>query len=242
MKGFRDIHSHFVYGVDDGAKTEEDMKAMLDAAHADGIVSLFATPHVTPGLQPFDSALFERRLQAARAYCRNQGYAMTLYGGAEILYTPALAQYTLSHRLPTLGESDAALVEFVPDIALSDMKEALELLERRGYDVVLAHVERYACLLRGSALSSIRQSFHVRCQMNCHAVLGGHGLWREHRIQAWLKEGLIDHIASDAHSASVRPFGMSRAFRALCARTGRSAAAAMTGRTDARTAEEPVRL
>ena len=32
---------------------------MLDAAHADGIGELFATPHVTPGLEPFPFDLFE---------------------------------------------------------------------------------------------------------------------------------------------------------------------------------------
>lgn len=44
MNGFSDIHSHFLYDIDDGAKTREDMEAMLDAANADGIASLFATP------------------------------------------------------------------------------------------------------------------------------------------------------------------------------------------------------
>ena len=48
MMGFTDLHSHFVYGVDDGARTRADMEAMLDAAYADGIVSMFATPHITP--------------------------------------------------------------------------------------------------------------------------------------------------------------------------------------------------
>ena len=47
MRGFTDIHAHFVYGVDDGAKTPEDMYRMLDAANADGITCLFATPHAT---------------------------------------------------------------------------------------------------------------------------------------------------------------------------------------------------
>ena len=37
MKGFTDIHAHFVYGVDDGAQTRQDMEAMLDAAHADKV-------------------------------------------------------------------------------------------------------------------------------------------------------------------------------------------------------------
>lgn len=40
MSGFTDIHAHFVYGMDDGAQNRTDMKAMLDAAHADGIAFL----------------------------------------------------------------------------------------------------------------------------------------------------------------------------------------------------------
>ena len=32
MSGFMDYHAHFVYGVDDGAQTREEMYAMLDAA------------------------------------------------------------------------------------------------------------------------------------------------------------------------------------------------------------------
>ena len=32
MNGFTDYHAHFVYGVDDGAQTREEMYAMLNAA------------------------------------------------------------------------------------------------------------------------------------------------------------------------------------------------------------------
>ena len=48
MSGFTDYHAHFVYGVDDGAQTREEMYAMLDAAAADGVRHLFATSHSTP--------------------------------------------------------------------------------------------------------------------------------------------------------------------------------------------------
>ena len=37
---FLDLHTHVVYGVDDGARTEEQMRAMLDAAVANGITTL----------------------------------------------------------------------------------------------------------------------------------------------------------------------------------------------------------
>ena len=53
MSGFTDYHAHFVYGVDDGAQTREEMYAMLDAAVADGVRHLFATSHSTPGMERF---------------------------------------------------------------------------------------------------------------------------------------------------------------------------------------------
>ena len=37
MSGFTDYHAHFVYGVDDGARTREEMFDKLDAAAADGV-------------------------------------------------------------------------------------------------------------------------------------------------------------------------------------------------------------
>lgn len=227
MRGFRDIHSHFVYGVDDGARTRDDMEAMLDAAYADGITVLVSTPHVTPGLRPFDMAVYDRHLNMARAYCADRGYGMKLERGAEILYTPALIQ-AISH-LPTLGESRTILVEFVPDITRSEMERALDRLMRNGYHVVMAHVERYDCLYRGGMLKSIRQQFDVKCQMNCRTLSANKGLWRGHCIKEWLRNGLIDCVASDAHNTTNRSFGMTTAYHILKERVGCQAADAMLG-------------
>ena len=55
-----DIHSHFIYGMDDGAATREDMFRMLTVAYKDNIALLFATPHITPGVSPFDAERFVR--------------------------------------------------------------------------------------------------------------------------------------------------------------------------------------
>lgn len=229
MKGFRDIHSHFVYGIDDGAKTREDMEAMLDAAHADGISTLTATPHMMPGLRSFDIETYERHLCTAQAYCDAKGYEMTLHLGAEILYTPVLVNTLLSGRLPTLDDTHTVLIEFVPDIILAEMEDALDILEHSGYAVIVAHVERYRCLFRSNVLKRIRNDFHVMCQMNCYTVTGNYGLWRGHYIQTWLKEGLIDVVASDAHNTTNRSFGMTQAYQTLCKKVGRRAADSMVG-------------
>ena len=53
MSGFTDYHAHFIYGVDDGAQTREEMYAMLDAAAADGVRHLFCLLYTSPS--PRDS-------------------------------------------------------------------------------------------------------------------------------------------------------------------------------------------
>lgn len=229
MRGFRDIHSHFVYGVDDGARERSEMEIMLDAAHKDRVVSLVATPHVTPGLSPFDEASFSRHFDEAREYCQSCGYEITLYAGAEILYTPAIQNYVSRHRLPTLGNSNAVLMEFVPDVSYTEMQEALELMERYGYLAILAHVERYKCLYHRKNIKRIKDNFDVRYQMNCRTVYGKNGFWQGYCIGKWLKEGYIDCVSSDAHNMTTRPFGMRRAYRALRESVGKAEARRMVG-------------
>ena len=50
MKRYTDIHAHFVYGMDDGAQTREEMCAMLDAAEEQFFASLTFGPVPTAGL------------------------------------------------------------------------------------------------------------------------------------------------------------------------------------------------
>lgn len=229
MSGFADIHSHMLYGIDDGAKTRADMEAMLDAAYADGIAFLFATPHFTPGVQPFDFDVYWSRLNEARGYCQSRGYAMTICTGAEILYTPMLQGYVADHRLPTLADSELLLMEFAPDIALEEIESALELMERHGYVTVLAHIERYACLFHGRAADKLKQQYDVRFQVNANTVLTERGFFKARCIQRWFRNDLVDFVASDAHHVRTRPYLMQRAYDALRQRYGRDCAERLTG-------------
>ena len=47
--GLADIHIHLLFGVDDGAKDEDEMHAILDAAYQAGTRVLCCTPHFHPG-------------------------------------------------------------------------------------------------------------------------------------------------------------------------------------------------
>ncbi|MGN0995910.1 MAG: CpsB/CapC family capsule biosynthesis tyrosine phosphatase [Candidatus Ventricola sp.] len=229
--GYMDIHSHFVYGVDDGAQTQSDMEAMLDAAYADGIAFLFSTPHVTPGVYPFDKELYARHLEEARQYCRSRQYLMRLYAGAEVMYTPAIERYAVQRRLPTLGNTHRVLMEFTPEISYQEIEAAAQMLEEAGYRLVVAHMERYACLAHGQNARRLKQAHALSYQVNASTVIGGKGFLSDRRMRGWLREELIDFVACDAHDSRRRPFQMHAAYQALCAQCSRAYARRLTGLT-----------
>ena len=43
--GYTDIHSHVLFGVDDGARGIDESMQMLKTARNEGITTVFATPH-----------------------------------------------------------------------------------------------------------------------------------------------------------------------------------------------------
>ena len=231
MNGLTEIHGHFIYGVDDGAKTEETMLAMLDTAAEQGVTRMFATSHATPGMEPFPQEIYDRHLEKAREYCARQGYEITVWPGAELLYNPALESYAREHRLPTLGDSEWVLLEYLPDVPARELERGLEQLTRCGYSILLAHIERYACLERRGFLKALRDSYPIRCQVNCSTVLEPGGFWRRRRLDSWFQNELVDIVASDAHNLSSRPIRIGKAYELLRQQYGKEAADRWTGRS-----------
>lgn len=228
MRGFTDIHAHFVYGVDDGPRTPEDMYRMLDAANADGITCLFATPHATPGIYPFPQDKLDQGLAEARAYCKQMEYEISLFEGAEILYTPAMERFAQERKLPTLADSNIILIEFVPDITMAEMKQALSLVQDTGYKAILAHIERYSCMF-GLGAYRIKEKFDVDYQLNCASIIKRRGFFKDLCIDKWLKDGLIDFVATDSHDPVRRPTCMQRTYSELERRCGFECAGKLTG-------------
>lgn len=180
MSGFTDYHAHFVYGVDDGAQTREEMYAMLDAAASDGVRHLFATSHSTPGMEHFPQEVYDRHLALARAYCTQKGYDLKLEHGSELLYTPATGYAAVQRQMLTLGDTGWVLLEFVPNITAKELETALQEITGAGYRILVAHIERYPCLAQHGLLARLHEQYRLRCQINCSAVLDS-GFWQRMR-------------------------------------------------------------
>lgn len=212
-----DIHHHIVWGIDsDGPKTMEDSKAMALAAVRDGITHIVTTPHVMPGIAPFDGERFRQRLAALQSWCRDQGLPLRLYPGAEIFYTPMTVQYLNEGRVPTMNGTAHVLVEFDPGERYEQIRKACAELTAHGYIPILAHTERYTALVRHpKAALVLREELGLAFQVNCGTVIAPKGFWQQRFIKTLLKEGALDMVATDAHNMSTRPVRMKEAIAAL---------------------------
>ena len=213
---FTDIHHHLLYGIDDGPDTRRKMYAMLRRAEEQGVTRIVATPHVTPGVKRFNRQQYDKALQEAQAYCDQKGLDIRIYGGAEILYTDQSCRHLQEDRVPTLAGTDLVLVEFSPDVRFDRMREALRRLASGGFSPVVAHVERYQCLVRWpSRAERLKDEINLYYQVNCSTIIRRKGYFLRRFMRRMLDYELIDVVASDAHNTTSRPLQMKKAWSIL---------------------------
>ena len=214
--GFKDIHHHLLYGLDDGPKNRAGMYRMLHKAAAEGITEIVVTPHVTPGVHLFDRKQYEKAFDLAEAYCEESGLDIKLHKGAEILYTDQTCRLLVEGKIPTMADTDCVLVEFSPDIRFDKLQEALRRLSSNGYRPIIAHIERYRCLtVWPSRAEGLKKEMDLFFQVNCSTVIEQSGFWERRFLKRMMKQRLIDAVATDAHGTKSRAAKMKKAYRVL---------------------------
>lgn len=225
---FIDLHHHLVHGVDDGARDFEGTCRLLERAREEGIRHLIATPHMTPGQEQFPMEKFLAHLDMARAYVQEKGLPLSLYAGAELLYTRETPRLLQEGKALTLAQSRFVLVEFSPDDPLTHLREAARRISGVGLIPVFAHIERYECLHKWQHILELRQQYQVRCQVNARTLIRKQGFFKRRQMDQLLARGLVDYIATDAHDMPHRGACIREAYDHLAAVWGEEYARRLT--------------
>ena len=207
-----DIHQHLIYGMDDGAKNRKRMFRMLDASAKQGVGIIVATVHVTPGAMNLDMDVYRERLAEANEYCRRKGLNLKVCSGSEILYTSDTVRCLFKKRIPTIAHRRTVLLEFPIDVEFEDMVKAVRSLRNNGYQIVLAHAERYYCLRKIVRVIHLREQYDVMIQINAHTVVSRGSIFDMIWKYRMFKGKLVDVVASDSHNLTSRPNYMKEAY------------------------------
>jgi protein-tyrosine phosphatase len=194
--GFVDLHSHVLYGLDDGAPDEKSALAMLDGLAALGIDEQCVTPHqkASQYLPAWD--LIEATLVKLETVRRP--HHPTLRLGAENMWDDVFYQRATEDTIPGYRDTVAFLVEIPPPLMPPGMIDQLFKWRMAGKVPVLAHPERYHALWDNDDLATQLRN-HCAFVVDLGAVGGFHGRREQKAARHLLENGLATAVATDAH-------------------------------------------
>ncbi len=196
-----DLHSHILFGIDDGANDIEETKALIERAKKAGIKKLFVTPHFALG-DDVDEFLEKRnkRLEKVKEQCPE----MEIKAGAEVYITDELFDEDKLCKL-TMGEGKVILCEFkYHSLKPEKFLDYIDHIIDEGLVPLIAHVERYSFVRENPMLFKALIKRPVLLQVNAISFFEesdeGDFAW-------WLCDRkLIFAIGSDMHHIGSRRY------------------------------------
>ena len=222
-----DIHSHIVFEVDDGPKTIEDSRALLEESYRQGVRTIISTSHRRKGMFETPEAKIEENFKQVQELAKEIADDLTVLYGAEINYTSDILDKLEQGKIPRLADSQYALIEFSMITPYKEIHTALSNVLRLGVTPVVAHIERYHCLENDE--KKVRDLINMGCytQINSSSVLkpklfGDTYKFMKKRAQFFLEKDLVHFVASDMHNLDPRPPYMQEAYQIISKKYGES--------------------
>lgn len=218
--GLVDLHSHILWGIDDGCETPSETLAAARLLVALGFSDSAPSPHAVPGLPSGDPAVAAARLAEVQAFLGAQGIPLALHRNAENrLDAEFLARADGDGRRGIGPTQRWILVEAPFEGAVPALAELVFRLRRKGILPLFAHPERCVEFERpGRAAEVVRLG--AALQLNVGALTGLYGKGARRSAERYLDEGLYAVAATDLHRADGAHEWLDEALAALERRAG----------------------
>lgn len=192
LKGAVDQHSHILYGLDDGVKTQEDSLAILRFLEEQGVSEVWFTPHVMEDV-PNTTEGIRARFEELKSVYRG---GLRFHLAAEYMIDTLFEERLAARDLLTHG-NDTVLVETSAVAPPINLWEVLETMRKAGYRPLIAHPERYRYMDK----ADYKRLHDMGCvlQMNLPSIVGFYGESARERALDLLDKGWYSMVGSDCH-------------------------------------------
>ena len=220
--GLCNLHSHILFGVDDGAKTEEQMYELIKLEYSFGVRHLCFTPHYNPALFEPKPRQIAESFDLAKKFVQENLPDMKLYLGNEVFMRPDTIDRLRDGSFKPLGDSNTVLTEFHPTTSWDDIRMYTVKLLGNGYIPLLAHIERYDKLDDPDNIYELK-SLGAYLQINTAAFETS----RRKLVTKLLEQGAVDVVSDDRHNETRGDPPISESCRFIAERFGYPAAEAV---------------
>jgi protein-tyrosine phosphatase len=216
-----DLHSHILYGLDDGPNTMDESIQMCRISYRDGARTIVATPHTLNGLYHNDretilSKVHELNDALARdnSELRTPNPELKILPGADVRLSEEILFQLDRGEVTTVCDGKKFVIIELPFHAIPfRTEEVLFQLMARGIVPIISHPERNLEIVRRP--TRYYEMIRMGClgQVTAMSLTGGFGAKIKTFTEKLLKKSLLHLIASDAHNINGRPPGLTHAVR-----------------------------
>ena len=197
MVTYLDLHSHVLYGIDDGATDERASRDLLSGLASLGFTEVCATPHQKAGQYLPELSLIRERFATVTSWTDPE--LPRLHLAAENMWDDVFFERYQTNSIPAYDDGPAFLVEIRPSQLPSGFTDHLFKMRLAGKLPVLAHPERYHPLWEDTALVH-RLRGMCAFVVDLGAVAGAHGRQEAKAARRFVETGIAHAAASDAHT------------------------------------------
>jgi protein-tyrosine phosphatase len=212
VRGFVDLHCHWIAAIDDGVKTPADGVELLRRLRSAGFDLVVATPHMRPGMFDNDRRALERAFAAMCPVLAEHPDLPDVHLSSEhFLDDVVFSRLVKGAGLPYPNLADAGkgaasaprkrgvLVELSPQGFPAQLQHRFFDLGRAGLRPVLAHPERYQPVWQDDACLDPLLDAGACLLLDVCALVGKYGRASRRAAEKLLDEEAYEAACSDAH-------------------------------------------
>jgi protein-tyrosine phosphatase len=193
-----DMHSHFIPGIDDGAKNTEESLEMLAEMVALGYRKVITTPHIMSDGYRNNPEIIMKGLERLRRHVKEAGIEIEVDAAAEYYF-----DYDFEKSIPqkdklTFGDN-YLLWEMSFMNKPDNINEVIFEMQMNGYKPVLAHVERYPFWHTEFSIYEELASRGTLLQLNINSIAGQYGSPTKKAAEFLIDNNLISFLGTDCH-------------------------------------------
>ena len=196
-----DIHSHILWGMDDGSRSLEMSIAMVQMAATGGTTDIVATPHADANYLFQPELIAERRAELQGLV----GNSIRIHSGCDFHLKYENIQEALADpRKFSVNGLGWVLVEFSDMMIFPNTEEIFAQMRNAGMGVIVTHPERN-WLLRKDIDKLLRWvEGGAYLQVTGGSLLGVFGTDARKFSEELMARGMVHFLASDAHDLDRR--------------------------------------
>lgn len=200
MDNYTDIHSHILYGIDDGSKTLEESIQIIKQHKEMGFKNIVVTPHYIENSK-YKTNNKEKQdiLNTIKKELKKQKIEINLYIGNEVLVNNNLEELLKQEEIASINNSKYLLIELPMGELPKDINNIIYELRIKGIKVIIAHPERYTFIQENPNIVNEWIEEGAILQSNYGSIVGVYGESAKKTIKKLLKKNLISLLATDIH-------------------------------------------